>query len=105
MYDEGDKSNKFNYDIGENSFLVDQTSIILTPYTAGLVRLDIRLIHYLVNHVLLPKKRNASHINISYIPPVWSLENKVEKNLIDDVIHHMMDSKKRNIILQYSELV
>lgn len=32
-------------------------------------------------------------------------ENKVEKNWANNMLHHMLDRKKKNIILPYSESI
>lgn len=62
-YDEIQGHNDINFDLAVLSFLTDQTSIISTPFIVGLNHPDIRVIHYMVNHVLFPKKSNSSHIN------------------------------------------
>lgn len=40
------------------SFLVDPSSDTFTPFNVSLVRLHIRLIHYVFTHILVPKKHN-----------------------------------------------
>lgn len=36
---------------------------------------------------------------------VWFLENHVEKIYVDDMLHHMLDSKKKNTILPCGKLI
>lgn len=64
MYLEG---NKFNFDTLAHSLLIDPTSIIPTPFNVGLIFQNIRLIHYIMNHVLFPSKGNYSTIQKSDI--------------------------------------
>lgn len=52
-----------------------------------------------MNHVLLLRKGNFSTLQNSDVPAVWFLENKIVKNWTDVVLHHMLDSKRKKIIL------
>lgn len=55
--------------------------------------------------VLFPRKNNYSTIQKYYISKVWFLENKVEKNWRDVMLHHMLNNQKRNTTLPYGELI
>lgn len=68
-YDDSEEGNNFNTIKTYISFLGCPNSIIPSPFTIGIIRLDIRLIPYLVNHVLLPRKRNSTLINKTNIAP------------------------------------
>lgn len=53
------------------SFLSDSNSGLSTPFTIGLVRLDICLIYYVVNHVTLPSKSNSSHLTKADVAAIF----------------------------------
>lgn len=78
-YGESEEGNDLNFDLAANSFLNDQTFVISNPFTVGLILLNIRVIHYTMNHVLFLRKGNSNHINKSDISPVCFLVNRVEK--------------------------
>lgn len=99
------KGNKLKFDTFFHYLLIDPTSIIPTPLNFGLILPNIRLIHYTMDHVLLPKKSNYNTIQISDIHVVEFLENQVPKDWADVVLHHMLDSKMKNNTLPYVELI
>ncbi|KAL5057491.1 hypothetical protein RYX36_029095, partial [Vicia faba] len=62
-YDESEDGKSFNFVDVVDYFLTNPTSIILTPFNVGLIRLNIQVYLYVVNHVLFLRKSNSSHIN------------------------------------------
>lgn len=88
------KGNEFYFDIYAHTLLNDPTSGIASPSIVGIVCLDRRLIRYIMNHVFFPRKTNFSTIQKSDIPAVWFLENQVEKNWVDVILHHTLDRNK-----------
>lgn len=60
----------FYYDDADISFMTGGTFFIPTPFIVGIIHLNIRLIHYVMNRVLFPSKNNFNHINKSDIPPI-----------------------------------
>lgn len=58
-----------------------------------------------MNHVIFSRGSNTSTIHKSYIPPIWFLENRVEKNWVDVMIHHMLNNKGKNMNLPYDEII
>lgn len=63
------------------------------------------MIHNTMNHVLFPIKSNFSTIQKLDVTIVWFLENQVEKNWVDSMIHHMLDGKNKNMTPPYGELI
>lgn len=69
------------------------------------MRSNICMIHYVVNHLLFPRKTNSSHLNKVGVATIWFLENSFEKNWDSKVIHYMMGIKKKNMILPCGGLI
>lgn len=61
-YDENEEGNNFINNHVIVYFLINQSSIIPVPFTFGIIRPDIRLIHNMVNCVLFLRKRNSVDI-------------------------------------------
>lgn len=58
-----------------------------------------------MNHVLFPRKYNFSTIKNLDFHVIWFLKNHVEKNWVDVMLYHMVDSKKKSTTLPYGELI
>lgn len=56
--DKPEECDKYMYKSATSSFLLNPKSCIISPFTIGSVRLDIRLIHYVANHILFPSRSN-----------------------------------------------
>lgn len=54
-YDDSEKCNKYKTIQDFIPFLEKQNIIIPSPFTIGIICQNIRLIHYMVNHVLFPR--------------------------------------------------
>lgn len=76
-----------------------------SSFTVGLVHPDVFLIHYVTNHILRLRKRKFSHLTKSGIVTVWFFSNKVKKNWVSAVIHHMIGSKKKGLFQPYGDLI
>ncbi|KAL5063688.1 hypothetical protein RYX36_025425, partial [Vicia faba] len=56
-YDQMDlEDNKFNFDTLACSLLIYPTSTIPYPFNVGLIRPNIRLIHYIISCIVFPRK-------------------------------------------------
>lgn len=97
--DELEKDNNYNYGVAASSFLLNPKSDISSSFTIGPMRLNIRLIQYLVNHILLPRIRKLSYLTKFGVGIIWLLSNKVETNWASEVIHHMLGSKSKSLFL------
>lgn len=102
LYFEG---KKFNFDIHSHSLLIDPSSGIISPFNIGFIRQNSRLTHYTVNHVFFLRKSNYNTIQKSGVHAVWFFENQVVKNWAYVILHHVLDSKRKNITLPYTELI
>lgn len=56
--DKPEECDKYMYKSATSSFLLNPKSCITSPFTIDSVRLDIRLIHYVANHILFPSRSN-----------------------------------------------
>lgn len=56
--DKPEECDKYMYKSATSSFLLNPKSCITSPFTIGSVRLNIRLIHYVANHILFPSRSN-----------------------------------------------
>lgn len=75
-------------------------------FLVGSVRLDIMLIHYVVNYILVLRKYNLWQMWKVDMVIVWSLANKVKTNWASAVNHHMIVNKRKVVIwVSYSHLV
>lgn len=54
---------------------------------------------------LSKKEKLKYYTQIGYTSTLVFLENRVDKNGADTMIHHMLDNRKKNMILPYCELV
>lgn len=63
-------------------FLQDPDSIIPSPFLVGSVHPDIQLIHYVVNHILTPRKHSQGQLKKDDVLMTWSLANKVETSWV-----------------------
>lgn len=72
--------NNYNYEIDVSSFLLYPKSCISSPFTVGLMRPGIRLVHYVMNHIRFTRKIVFSHLTIYDVSVVWLISNKVETN-------------------------
>lgn len=105
-YDQIDlEGNEFNYDIPAHTLLIDPSSRIPSTFIVDLIHPNSRLIHHTINHVLFPRKINYITMQKSNSHAIWFSENQIEKNQANDVLYHMLDSKKRNITLPYAKLI
>lgn len=67
---------------------------------------NIRLIHYVAVHILIPRKYKIGYLSKDDVVIIWLLNNKVEINWASAVINHMIGSKRKRIIwLPYGNLI
>lgn len=102
--DESEEGKNYNYEIIASFFLLDLNSRISSPITIGPMCLDIRLIHYVTNHISFSTKIKFIHLTRSDISVICLLVNKVEANRGSVVIQHMIGSKKKGLCLPYYDL-
>lgn len=68
-YDEIEKGNNFNCDVATVYLLSDQTFIIPTPFTIGIIHPIIQIIQYVSNHVifLINRETIVRQTNMTYL--------------------------------------
>lgn len=96
------EGNEFNFEIHAHPLFIDPAPGILTPFNIDIIRPNTKLIHYAMNHVLFLNKGNYITLKKSDVPIVWFLENQIVKNWADVVLHHVLDSKRKNLTLSYA---
>ncbi|KAL5064137.1 hypothetical protein RYX36_025874 [Vicia faba] len=102
MYLEG---NEFNFDTLSHTLLTNLVSIIPSPCNVGLLRLNVRLIHYIMKHILFPGKGNYITVLTLDIIVVWVFKNQFRKNWVDEVLTHILECKRKNTTLYYAKLI
>lgn len=100
-----EQGNNFNYKNVAFSFMINPTYQVLYPFTIQSMRPDIRLIHYVENRILFPRKRKFTNLNRSHVDTVWLLSKKIEKNCASAMIQYMFGRKRKGILLLYGDLV
>lgn len=96
----------FYFHIASHSFLLNPSGGIPSPFPVGCVHPNILPIHYVVSHILIPRKHNLGKISKIIVALTWSLANRVETNWISFVIHHMTRSKRKgNMLFPYSDMI
>lgn len=76
----GDKANRYNYVIVASFLMKEPSPSIPYLFTAGYIHLESRMIHYVMNHILFPRKGNFSLLTQVYVKTIWMIEYKIKIN-------------------------
>lgn len=74
------------------------SSSIPNPFTIGYIFLDSRMIHYMTNHVIFPRKGNFGLITQFDVEVVWVIKNKIKVNMENELIKYMMEARKKEYV-------
>lgn len=100
-----EQGDNFNYKSVAFSFMINPKYQVFYPFTIGSMRPDIRLIHYVENHILFPRKQKFTHLSRSHVDTVWLLSKNIETICASAMIQYMLGSKRKGILLLYGDLV
>lgn len=87
------------------SFLDNPSACIPTHLKLGSMLLDICLAYFVVTHILIPRKHNFGKLTKTNVAVVWRLANKMETIWVSAMIHHIIDRKRKNMLLSFDKLV
>lgn len=89
------KCSKYSHILTATSFLLDPNYGIPTPFNVRSVFPNIHITHYVISHILTPKKHNFGQLSRVEVVAVYKFVNILDTNWDSALIAHMIDNKLR----------
>lgn len=97
---------KFKQIVAVNTLVTNPMEKRIIHFRTSLFKPKVRIIHYLMTRIVLPRNININYIIKDDIIPLWLLTQSIPTNWLDEMFHHMSYYKEKSSTkLLYGEII